>query len=517
LTDPGDVLDLPLQAVTATPAAHARAELARLPKAEVAAPFKLDGSGGWDGTAAAPARADHLAPPSMDAVGQQNELIRVRISNLADRLEEVRTLKDDFAVLVEPVLDFIDAYPQLQARSLELEALLRHERDASTVLRRDVADLKAAYTKASDELSVTLSRLRKHDEQMRDQEGTIEDLRLAARDKEALVADLNHRLQAEAERARAIAEEGQALRQQAQEADQVASRSERELLEMREKHSLIEHEVRRLQKVTEDQAYRLTGLSNRYSEVEGQLEASRRRASELEAKLTAEQAERIKLEGQAETSRSAHQAEFSAVEMRMEGLVSRLAATDKILSNTRDQLREKNEALRAAERALKDALIERNTLERRIEALQQEIERQSAQITELQKARVEALERAELMTKAIGTKDFQIESADAKAASLSQRIEQLTQRFEQDKAALEATNRRLTEDLQNERAERALIQGALEIARESRVKIQQQYASLRQKSRFGGDEVEPRSGEASSEASQEVVIVSKIEPLKKEA
>src|SRR5919107_4361050 len=76
------------------------------------------------GEAAAPARPEPALRPdgSLDTVGQKNELIRVRFANLLDRLEEMRSLKDDFALMTEPVFDLIGAYPQLQSRLLESEA-----------------------------------------------------------------------------------------------------------------------------------------------------------------------------------------------------------------------------------------------------------------------------------------------------------------------------------------------------------------------------------------------------------
>ena len=76
-------------------------------------------------------------------------------------------------------------------------------------------------------------------------------------------------------------------------------------------------------------------------------------------------------------------------------------------------------------------------------------------------------------------------------ASLTERIDQLTKRFEQERSTLEATNRRLTEELQNEKAERSLVQGALEIARESRIKIQKKYVALRKKTRLETAEEDP--------------------------
>jgi crescentin len=438
------------------------------------------------GEAAPAAKPEPALRPdgSLDTVGQRSELIRVRFANLLDRLEEVKSLKDDFALMTEPVFDLVGAYPQLQSRLLESEAVLRQERDSNGTLRRELTDLSAAHARLTDDQAATAAQLRKADARARELDAALEDLRLVLRDKEASVADLETQLAIEEDRARTVGEENQALRQEAQDADQAVARAERELIEIRERNGLLDHEVKRLQKVAEEQNYRLSGLTSRHGELEGQFEAARQRASELESRLMAEQVARQRLETQIEAERSAHQNELSSRAMKMEGLSSRLAATDKILAHTRDQLRDKNEALRGAERQLKEALIGTNTLERRLEAAQQEVDRQVAQGNELQRSRVELQERVEMLNKAIAAKDFQLETSDNKVASLAERIDQLTKRFDQERHTLEAANRRLTEALQNEKAERALIQGALEIARESRVKIQKKYVSLRKRTRL---------------------------------
>jgi crescentin len=383
----------------------------------------------------------------LDSVGQKNELIRVRFANMIDRLEELRSLKEDFALLNEPVSELIRAYPQLQSRLLETGAVLKQETETTLALRRELGDLNSLHARTVDDLNSAVSQLRKAETRVREQESFIEDLRLNVKDKEAIVADLENQLSIETERARNITEENQALRLEAQEADQTVARAERELIEIRERNGLLDHEVKRLQKVAEEQNYRLSSLTNRYGELETQIDSER----------------------------SAHQTDLSALDMKIEGLNSRLSATDKILTHTRDQLRDKNEALRGVERNLKETTIDKNTLDRRLEATQQEVERQVAMVNELQRSRIELQERVEMLNKAIAAKDFQIESSDNKLASLTERIDQLTKRFDQERSTLEAANRRLTEELQNEKAERSLVQGALEIARESRTKIQKKY------------------------------------------
>jgi crescentin len=434
---------------------------------------------------------------ALDVIGQKNELIRVRFTNLLDRLEEIRSLKDDLSSLSEPVYDLIGTYPQIRSRLIEIDAVLRQERETTAALRRELAEGSAVQARLSDDLTAAVSQLRKAESRVREQESAIEDLRLVLKDREASIGDLENQLAIETERARSVTEENQALRLEAQEADQAVARAERELIELRERNGFLDHEVKRLQKVTEEQNYRLTSVTNRHGELETQFEAARQRISELESKLMAEQVARQRAEAQLESERSAHHADLSAIDMKMEGLSSRLAATDKILAHTRDQLRDKNETLRGVERVLKETAIEKNTLERRLEATQHEVERQVAAVNDLQRSKVELQERVEMLTKAIAAKDFQIESSETKLANLAERMDQLAKRFEQERNALEAANRRLVEELQNEKSERSLLQGALEIARESRTKIQKKYIALRKKTRLDtGEDDDPTPAEA---------------------
>ena len=178
---------------------------------------------------------------ALDAVGQKNELIRVRFANLIDRLEEIRSLKEDFALLSEPVNDLIRNYPQLQSRLLETEAVLRRETETTLALRRELGDLGSVHARTMDELSAAMSQLRKAETRLRDQESAVEDLRLTLKDREAIVVDLENQLSIETERARNITEENQALRLEAHEADQTVARAERELIETRERNGLLDH------------------------------------------------------------------------------------------------------------------------------------------------------------------------------------------------------------------------------------------------------------------------------------
>ncbi len=86
-----------------------------------------------------------------------------------------------------------------------------------------------------------------------------------------------------------------------------------------------------------------------------------------------------------------------------------------------------------------------------------------------------------MLAKAVAAKDQALDAANRKAASLLDRIEGLNARFALERSEFEATHRRTIEELQNERAERSLAHGALDIARKSRAALLAQYTALKRR------------------------------------
>lgn len=453
------------------------------------------------------AEESRRAADLLDIFGQQDQLIRDRIEYMVDRLEEVRGLKDDFAGLVEPMLSLVVAQPLLRSKLVETEAMLRREREHVSALTRQVADLTQGTIRLSDDLTDASSQIKKHEASLRDQESQIDELRSLYNERGLAISQLETQLAAEIERARAIQEANQALRDAAQQADQAVARSERDLVEARERIELLEHESESLRKSSGEQAQRIASLSGRQGELEHHLADARQLVSELEARLAAEQATRQKLESQLDSERAASEAQIATLEMKVEGLNARVTAADKIVTSLRDQLRDKNEALLASERSLTEVIIEKQTAERINASLQQEVDRQAARIAEIEKSRTELAERSDSLARAVSARDELVENAESRASKLADRIDQLTRRFSQERSDLEAANRALLEQLQNERSERALAQGALQMSRESRAKIQQQLSAMRLSRDLGEPFVSPpvdhqASGEDAGEASR---------------
>ncbi len=416
---------------------------------------------------------------SLDSVGQQTEDVRERVDMLMDRLEELKSLAEDFDHIVQPINGFVQQHTHARAKLVELQTLLSREIESGRQTRTELTNLQDTHAKVSDDLAIAVSHSQKQSSLLNDQDALISDLRLRVEDKTTSLHNLEQVLAAETERAKSLASENQARRSEIETLEGVRARIERELQDAYDAIGRYESENMRLQNTADGFAQRFANLKTQLSELEPQVQAGREQIAALQAKLLVEQTGRQKAEAAREAERSSQAMEITSLQMKIEGLTSHVETTDQILANTRDQLRDKAEAHRTIEKALKDAEIEKSAFDRKIEAAQDVQQRQAGQIQDLQKQNNDLQARTDMLSKALAAKDSVVEGANRKISTLTSRLEMLTAKSEQERFALEATNRRLLEELQAEKAERSLAQGALDIARSSRTKLLSQYSALK--------------------------------------
>ncbi len=316
------------------------------------------------------------------------------------------------------------------------------------------------------------------------------------RDRDLTIENLERRLFAEAEQAKSLTGENKALRLEVQAADSALSRSEHDLGALRERASLLESDNNRLQQLAADLTSQITGLQARLQEVETAAEAQSQQRLGLEEKLVLEAAARERAEAQLEVETNAFRTEKATLGMKLDAVRHRSSTSEQILARLRVQHREQEQAARAAERQLKEALIAKTSADRRLESLQEDLARQSERFLDLQRVRDEFAARCDMLGKAISAKDAQLAQSGTHIAGLEDRIEHLVAKHEAVRRELEASNRRLTEELDGEKSERALLQGALEIARDSRNQLKKRYDSLKRAGRAPSGDDTPTETEA---------------------
>ena len=200
---------------------------------------------------------------SLDTIGQQNEIVRFRISEMLDRLEDLKSLQSDFSSVIEPIIAITDELPKAKIRISEVETLLTLEQAGAASMRRELADISKRLAEVSNDYSATTLQLHHLEASLKDRDATGEELRVSLRDKTLVAENLERQLFAETEQSRALLGESKALRIEAKSLDQALARSESELQDVREARGLLEQDNHRLQILSEEQAVKLSELTAR--------------------------------------------------------------------------------------------------------------------------------------------------------------------------------------------------------------------------------------------------------------
>ena len=120
-------------------------------------------------------------------------------------------------------------------------------------------------------------------------------------------------------------------------------------------------------------------------------------------------------------------------------------------------------------------------------------------------ARDAAIERASSTGKALRAKEELVATGDKEIAELAARAAALEETLRRDRGSLEARVSRLAAELEHEKSERAVAEGALESARRDRVALQRELAAIRVRV-TGGESEPPRNTKLPSEIANDVVL-----------
>jgi crescentin len=455
-------------------------------KQQVGAQRSVEGPGSaaandalWSSSPDAAPAAEPPVHPSLELIGQQDERMRVRISAMLNRLDDLANFRTEFVALTESVGAFAAEYPQLRARLLETERLLSDERDTNDTMGRELRTLRSDHRRLTDALTDATSKVEELTERSKELSEAAQASRAEASERQALLADIQARLFAETQRASLAADENATLKRDLETAEATVARQEHALGEARHTIELLENDNRNLRATGTEQASIIASLSAEHRDIEQKLHTARQEVSDLESRLAAEKAARDRATAQAESERANHQSALASAQLRADGLASRLGVTEKLLNQVREQVRERAEELRVSERRAKDLAIEKTTLERRLEGAQKEYADLAAAHVQSEKAHREVLERAEALTKELHDRDAALVKTEHRVEMLLDRLEQVTKVTDAERDRLQARVEKLTDDLNAERAEKAMVQGALETARRSRVEIHREFLRIK--------------------------------------
>lgn len=426
---------------------------------------------------------EEAAVPALHSLGERNELLHVRYSYMADRLEDLKSLSDDFHLLSKPIEELSTELPKAKSRVLELEALMARETEERSRLQRELAQSSEKLSTLTNDYHLLFNRNKTNEDDLDQLHGSAAADRARLGELQKLLANADQQLAAERENRQRLDAEVKEL--SALVATRAAELQRFEDLTTRqaERNGTLERELDRLQGVVDKQVIERVDLQSRLNESDRLAQERARDLGELRQKLDIEQAGRQQREHAHDLAMSSLSAEKASLVLRLEALTSRIGSAEQVISQTRLQLGEKEAAIRASDSAMREIEKRREAAERQLNTLEHRLNARSAELEESQRLADGLSKRCDMLTKALSAKEVALSVALEKARTRSERVEELTKEFELERTSLESAHRRLVEELENERAERTLAQGALKIARESRASLQRLNESLKRANR----------------------------------
>jgi chromosome segregation ATPase len=174
------------------------------------------------------------------------------------------------------------------------------------------------------------------------------------------------------------------------------------------------------------------------------------------------------------------QAEAQRVsEAKLAAVNSRAATLNGLLEQTREQLTKRTAELREAHAEVKDAIIAKNRAEARTEAATRALTEAIDVQRKTEEARRVLFDRTEILSKAISAKDKSVQRMETELAEVEMKLKAAEQIIDKNARVHAKRESELLMQLERERMERGMVEGAAEVLRRDKLRIQKDFLDLK--------------------------------------
>ena len=413
-------------------------------------------------------------------LGSNNELLRNLLLNANAKIGELDSIKGAVTQLVGPVSKALREFETEKAEKINLQAALSATRTAYGKLRNEVTEFERKAITAERDAEQLRKDLAFAESAARALETVRGELAIDLAARKAQLADLEGRLNQETAETRSLREENERVANRLGAADKRTTQLEGELNNLRQKLVLVEDEKRALHASFEKTVAEASRTARRLSEAESALSSVQGRLRNVEGSLAEVSSERSRLSAALDEASERHGGEITKHQMRFDALQARAAASDRLLSETREQLASRSEETRLLERRLSETTLERDTLASRAAALEADLFQRDGALREADLAKTELLERATALAKAYNSKEAEVARNLDTTKALTDRVAFLEEQVRTARDSVEREIEDLNEARRREKVERAVVEGALEAARKDFGRLMREVMTLEQ-------------------------------------
>jgi crescentin len=424
-------------------------------------------------------------------VGGDNEALRNLLIEIGRGIGGLDHLKESFAKLTDPLDQALRALERETSDNVGLRVTLSELRTSHEALRAEFKELgkkltgKDAEYEGAHEAHIlaqqSIKALQKRETELASELETAR----------ARLSELESQLARETDSVSMLTEHKRSL------TDRVAAASKR-IIEMEAaiasiegKLVLVSDENRLLQASVKQVVGENSSLSRRLAENTASLQKARLEVKQTQSALDVAEAEYAKLTAVADEAEDKYQVATRTVNVRLEAASSRTIAAEKLLAELRQDLLARAEEVSALQSKLAEATIARGSKEKVIELLKNTLQAKETLLQDNEQLRLKHVERCDTLEKASKATAAEL----ARTQSLAQRVAQLEAEAEASRDESEKRIEEFRSQLERERLERAVAEGALQKTRRNYLDLQGRF-----------DEYVKFNGAENGKASQQLLL-----------
>ena len=405
------------------------------------------------------------AEATLESIGLRNEALRAQFQQIEDGLAAAERARGQFHALLSPLSDMLAEFETCKGRLQELKTKHALIEDAHAGLNARHAAAQAERDSAAAAVAAAQRDNRELRQRLQRLEATLAMAQKELTDGAAAREKVDRALEAESRRTATQADELARLRGELGSRDQALAQLEAGLKEANDQAALAAQDNLSLRESGKAQSDRLESALRRLSEYETSADRDKQRIAALEQQLADEQGAHANLRGKHVDHVERSRAEISALANSVHAVRGRVDVTNKLLDQTRGQLREKVEELRGAERRLLECGIQIDALEKSERALKEDLAAANDHIAGVDRMRATLVDQVNSLNESLRAKDAALLTAARNNELLGARLEDANATVKRGKEDVERRIAALQEEVARLRAERQLVEGALEASR----------------------------------------------------
>jgi crescentin len=405
-------------------------------------------------------------------VGSDNEELRNLMLDTGRRIGALDDLRETFDRLAGPIDQTLRALERETSDNVSLRGTLDELRSSYETLRAEFKELSRKFAAKETESERLRHELSLSQQSVAGLEARKIELLNELEPARTKLSELDSQLAREVATTRMLTDHKQSLSDHAAASDKRIAELEGAIGSAREKLVLWEDENRSLQASLDQIVGENSRLSRRLTESEAALEKARLQLEQMKTALNTAESDRSKLGTAIDEANDRRQVETNTLSTRLEAMSSRTLAAEKLLAEVRQSLLSRTEENSAAERKVVEATIARNLTDKKLELLQNNLQVKERQLQELEQSRAKLVERTNTLLKTVKMRDTVLARAEERIQALSERVNQLESDADTTRSKSEESIEEFKSQLQHERLERTVAEGALRKARISYAELQ---------------------------------------------